>query len=357
MNEVLREDFNDIYNDINIDFNLFNNKTILVTGATGFIGSLIIKYLLYLIVEKAINIKIIVTARNKSKLESIFSNTDISKMQVFIGDLTDCDFATDFTDTIKSKVDYIIHTAAITASKEMITKPIETVLLSIYGTNSILKIAALKKISSFVYLSSMEMYGSFEKNDDSFCTEDDLGYINPLNVRSNYPESKRMCENLCIAYYSEKNVPVKIARLSQVFGAGVSSLDNRLYLQIAKSVINKKNITLYTDGLSEGNYCYSSDAIRALFTLLFYGENGEAYNIVNEDTHCTVLEMANMVFKEIGHNEIKVIFEKNNINHGFAPKVKLKLSSEKIKQLNWNPKWNLKEMYIRMIDYLENSKK
>lgn len=83
-----------------------------------------------------------------------------------------------------------------------------------------LRLATDKKVKSMVFISSMEMYGSFN-NSDFLCTEEKIGYIDPLKVRSNYPEAKRMCENLCIAYSNEYGVPVKIARLSQTFGAGI----------------------------------------------------------------------------------------------------------------------------------------
>lgn len=100
----------------------------------------------------------------------------------------------------------------------------------------------------------MEVYGSFTEANHNV-TETELGYINPLAVRSNYPESKRLCENMCVAYYPEYKVPVKIACLLQTFGAGILSGENRVFAQFAKNAIEGKDIVLHTKGLSEGNYC------------------------------------------------------------------------------------------------------
>ena len=98
-----------------------------------------------------------------------------------------------------------------------------------------------------------------------------------MKVRSNYPESKRLCENMCVAYMREYGVKVKIARLAakrlaQEFLPG----ENRVFAQFAKSVISGRDIVLHTRGLSEGNYCYTRDCVLGLFIILLYGENGES---------------------------------------------------------------------------------
>ena len=86
----------------------------------------------------------------------------------------------------------------------MIENPVETLLTSIEGTKNILNLAREKKCISVVYISSMEMYGAF--NISKEVRENDLGFIDNLKVRSNYPESKRLCENMCVAYCSEYGV-------------------------------------------------------------------------------------------------------------------------------------------------------
>ena len=130
-----------------------------------------------------------------------------------------------------------------------------------------------KYLEGMVYLSSLEVYGKTEKEQ---IKEEDLGYIDILTPRSSYSEGKRMSETMCISYAQEYNVPVKIARLAQTFGAGVSKDDNRVFAQFAKSVINNENIILHTKGETKRNYCYTTDAVRGIFTILTKGGKNQA---------------------------------------------------------------------------------
>ena len=216
-----------------------------------------------------------------------------------------------------------------------------------------LKLAADKKVKSMVYVSSMEVYGS-TKEEDNPITEDKLGFINVHNVRSSYSEGKRICELLCSSYASEYGVPVKMARLAQTFGAGVPSSDTRVFAQFARSVINGTDIVLHTKGESVGNYCYTADVVRGILCLLTKGEDGEAYNVVNENTSMMIREVASMVSEEIAEGKIKVIFDIPEQNaFGYAPDTKMRLSSKKINELGWKASYDLPDMYRRMISYWE----
>lgn len=320
-----------------LPYDVLKGRTVLVTGATGLIGSTLVRALLTID-----DIKVIAFVRNLRKAENIFEKN--SNLKIISGDII-------MPLHIEEAIDFIFHCASITASKMMIENPVETLLTALDGTKNILNLAVEKKSKSVVYISSMEMYGSFDHiNHDVI--ESDLGYIDPLKVRSNYPESKRVCENMCIAYMNEYNVPVKIARLAQTFGAGVSLSENRVFAQFAKSAVNNKDIVLHTDGLSEGNYCYTRDCITGLLTILLKGTNGEAYNVSNPLSHCTIRSMAEMVVKDIARNKIKVIFDIPNTNvFGYAASTKLKLNSNKLQALGWKPTIDLKESYKRMISY------
>ena len=347
--KTLKNDIEQLLLDDNIDFHKFKNSTLFVTGATGLIGSLIIRYFIYINEKLLLNICIIGLARDINKVKEIFGEELSHNVKFVYGDITQ-NYET-YLDA-KLNVDYIFHTASVTSSKVMITHPVSTIMTAIDGTNQMLRLAAEKDVKSMVYVSSMEMYGSFSS--DGICNENNLGYIDPLAIRSNYPEGKRMCENLCAAYASEYNVRVKIARLSQTFGAGILPWENRIFAQFARSVIERENIVLHTRGQSEGNYCYTSDTISGLLTILLKGTDKEAYNIVNEQTHTTILGMAQMVCETIANNEIKVVFDipENNI-FGYAADTKLKLSSKKLESLGWSAKTSLPEMYKRTISYLK----
>ena len=347
MNQVLEEDLRKIVQS-KIPFDCVKSGIFFITGATGLVGSMLVKALLYCNKEKNLKITVFAAVRSLEKANDIYKDFLPDPALRFISvDLENDDLKFD------GPIDYIIHTASITKSKIMIEKPVETIKTAVLGTIKTLELAKVKKVKSYVYISSMEMYGTFADS-SKMTTEDDLGYINPLAVRSNYPESKRMCENICVSYLSEYQVPVKIARLAQTFGAGILPDENRIFAQFARSVLEQKDIVLHTRGLSEGNYCYISETVEGILLLLIKGENGEAYNIVNENCHTTIAQMAEMIANEIACGKIKVVFDipQKNI-YGYASDTHMKLSSEKMKKLGWQPKIDLKESYLRLIKYLE----
>ena len=339
MNEILKDDLKYIM-EYDLPYELLKGKTVLVTGATGLIGVSLVRSLLYMG-----DIKVLAFVRNENKAKSIYEQN--SNLEIVIGDIIN---PIDIIET----VDYIFHCASVTTSKIMVEQPVETLMTSIEGTKHILNLAKEKRCKSVVYVSSMEVYGAFD-NLDHEVTEDDLGYIDPLKVRSNYPESKRLCENMCIAYLQEYGIPVKIARLAQTFGAGILQNENRVFAQFARSVINNENIILHTKGLSEGNYCYTRDCMTGLLTILLKGKDGEAYNVSNPNSHTTIVDMAKMVAHKIAKGNIEVLFDIPKTNtFGYAADTKMKLNSNKLQQLGWKPEIGLEEAHKRMIEDMIN---
>lgn len=336
--DTLEEDLQYIA-DYNLPYKQLKGKTVLVTGATGLIGTLLVRALLAIG-----DIKVIALVRNSEKAKKIYGDLIGNSLKLHIADIVD-------KIKIEDAVDYIFHCASITASKMMIEKPVETLLISVEGTKNVLNFAREKKCASVVYISSMEVYGAF--NESKEVREENLGYIDHLKVRSNYPESKRLCENMCVAYYSEFGVPVKIARLAQTFGAGILPGENRVFAQFARSAIQGKDIVLHTKGQSEGNYCYTRDCITGLLTILLKGANAEAYNVSNPTTHTTIAEMANLVAEKIADGKIKVVFDIPEDNtFGYAADTKMKLNSDKLQALGWKPEVGLEEAYRRMMEEL-----
>lgn len=336
--DTLKEDLQYIAN-YNLPYEQLKGRSVLVTGATGLIGTLLVRALLAIG-----DIKVIALVRDSEKAKKIYGDLIGNSLKLHIADIVD-------KIKIEDAVDYIFHCASITASKMMIEKPVETLLISVEGTKNTLNFAQEKKCASVVYISSMEVYGAF--NESKEVREENLGYIDHLKVRSNYPESKRLCENMCVAYYTEFGVPVKIARLAQTFGAGILPGENRVFAQFARSAMQGKDIVLHTKGQSEGNYCYTRDCITGLLTILLKGTNAEAYNVSNPRTHTTIAEMANLVAEKIADGKIKVVFDIPEDNtFGYAADTKMKLNSDKLQALGWKPEVGLEEAYRRMMGEL-----
>lgn len=318
----------------------FAGTTIAVTGATGLIGSLILKAIVKYNdshqSEDAIHG--IGFARNPAKVLSIFTKT--TGLQFIFQDI--CSPIQNF------QCDYVIHTANSTNSRMFITEPVE-VIESIYsGTKTVLEYAKQNRVRGMVYLSSMEVFGQVENYNR--LSEDELGYLNIQNVRSCYPEGKRLAECLCKSYAEEYGVPVKVARLAQTFGAGVLPSDNRVFAQFARSIKKGENIVLHTRGTSVGNYVYTRDAIKAIFILLQKGEIGSVYTVVNESTTMTIKEMGELVAKELSSGKSSVIVDIPDDNrYGYASETKMRLSSEKLRKIGWAPEVGLLDMYRRMM--------
>lgn len=341
---VLQEDLDYIANS-SFSYEQLRDSVILVTGATGLVGVSLIRALLCVNRINKLNLHVLAFARNQEKAKRILGKLLLrNDLSLLIGDVNN-------EIKVTENVDYIFHCASVTASKTMVSHPVETILTSVEGTKNILYLAKEKKCQSVVYISSMEMYGALE-NDN--VTEQELGYINPLALRSNYPESKRLCENMCVAFLSEYGVPVKIARLSQTFGAGVLAEENRVFAQFARSVLEKRDIILHTRGLSQGNYCYLRDTVLGLLYILIKGENGNAYNVSNPAAHTTIADMAQMVCDKIADGAIQVKFDIPADNrYGYAADTKIKLNADKLHALGWKPEVDLEEMYRRMIRSME----
>lgn len=344
--QTLQEDLESIAA-LPLPWDMLDNSVVLITGATGLIGSQLVRAILAANRLHSSKIRIIALVRSRKKALSVFGDLlERPELEILTGNIVN-PISTDCT------IDYIIHTASITASKELIARPVDTIEIAVSGTKNVLELAKEKNCKSVVYLSSMEVYGVIPFSTDHRTTEDELGYINLSSVRSCYPESKRMCENLCVCYAEQYCVPVKIARLAQTFGAGVSLNDSRVFAQFAKAAIAGEDIVLHTHGRSNGNYCYTADTVAGLLTILLKGENAEAYNVVSENATMTIAQMAQMVSEKITGGKSRVIFDipADAQAYGYAPDTKLRLSGKKLEELGWFPciAPDLMTMYKRLI--------
>lgn len=319
-------------------------KKILITGATGLIGSVMIKCILELNRKRHLGIKIFAVVRNIEKANLVLglSRNNLLFLQMDLKDLN--------AKSIGQQVDYVIHLASPTEGRFMEENPVETFDLAYRSTYSLLNFAKQTDVKSMVYVSSLEYYGQIF--DDRIVIEDMQGYIDPMSPRSSYPMGKRTAEYLCYAFSEEYGTPAKVARLTQTFGAGISENDNRVFAQFARSIINSEDIVLHTTGESAKPYCYTVDCITAILYILLKGKSGEAYNVANPDTYISIRDLAEFV-KQHFNPSINVRVEQND-NMGYAPVTKLCLSVQKLMALGWQPRYGLKEMFERLIMFMSN---
>lgn len=313
------------------------NSSFLITGATGLIGSSLIRCLLEL--DKGV--RVVAPVRNKVKAMSLFDGID---GQV---EWLECDLASYAYDQIGT-IDYIVHCASPTNGKFVAEHPAETYELAVESTRNLLQYSRNHAIKSLVYVSSLEAYG--ENSNDDIVDENMQFYVDTQSPRSAYPLGKRAAEYLCSSYAMEYSVPAKSVRLTQTFGAGVSKEDNRVYAQFARSVVSSSDIVLHTKGESAKPYCYLTDAVSAILYALLRGKNGEVYNVANESSYISIVDLA-CFLRDTFNPQIDVRVELND-NMGYAPVTKLNLSSGKLRSLGWRPRYDLKQMFGRLIEYL-----
>ncbi len=343
MNEILREDMENICASTFVDWDKLRGKNVLITGATGLIGFNLVNALSYANTKKGLGLKVTAVVRNIEKARKMFTG------------LPDVLFLVSNAESMKNfdgEVDYIVHGASPTTSKYFVTHPVETIHTALAGTGNILNIARAKNAAGCVYLSSMEAYGHV--GDERLLKESDLGYIDPLKPRSSYPESKRMCEAMCAAYAHEYGVPAKIVRLVMTFGPGMPYDDARVCAEFMRNIIESRDIVLKTKGETKRCYLYTADAVTAILAVLLRGEAGQTYNAANPETYCSVHEMAEMCAREISGGKISVKFSLNDDVSMYPAPGFLNLDVSALKGCGWRPSLNLQEMYNRTIDYIRS---
>ncbi len=324
---------------------LLQGKTVLVTGATGLIGSQIVKTLACFNRLKETDIQIIAHVRNAKKAEDLFGHLmERGDVTLSVGDITE-------KIQTEKPVDYIIHGASATSSRYFVSNPVETIQIALNGTTNVLEFARSQEhLQGMVYMSSLEVYGTPATTD--FIKESDYGYIDPLSVRSSYSEGKRMAECICASYAGEYQVPVRIARLSQTFGPGVDYNDGRVFAEFMRCALEHRDIVLHTEGKTVRTYCYIKDAISAILHVLLFGTTGKAYNVTNKNTAVSIREMGELVAETLSDGDVKVVVDipEDLASFGYNPEMIIRLDSSELEALGWQATVDLKEMYLRMAE-------
>lgn len=322
-----------------LDLSYFDNKTILVAGACGLVMSYLIDTLLF---DKSRKMKVICLVY--SDADTLRFKKDDSRLAFIQGDVKDPNvFA-----SLNEKVDIVINGASIVDPKGYKERPIDTMLINLYGTKNLLDIASKNK-STFLLTSSCEIYGEADVDlmDEKYC-----GKLDPMEVRSCYNESKRACETLSVSYAVEKGVRSLVARLSRTFGPTQSPKDTKALSQFMKNAILNEDITLKSKGEQLFSYTYVQDIVRGLLIILEKGESMNAYNVCNRET----LRLKDVAQICASYNHKKVVFDLSDDGFNNAGYSKANLAIQdpsKLEQLGFKAKVPLEKGILNTIQILK----
>ena len=339
-NKILSEDVDFIINS-NIPWKKFSGKTILISGANGFLPSYMV-HTLFQLNKTKINTKVYALVRNKTKTKKIF-NQYIKNgfLEIIEQDISQ-------KLNFNKHIDFIIHAASQASPKYYYSDPIGTMLPNIIGTKNLLDIATKNSVESFLFFSSGEVYGQTGSNK---INELNYGFLDPLDLRSCYAESKRTGESLCMAWFKQNKTPVKIARIFHTYGPGMNLDDGRVFADFVSDAVKNRNIKIKSAGTAIRPFCYIADATAAFFIILLKGKNGNAYNVSNPNCMVSVMELAKIISRLFPEKGLKIEKGKKPAQKDY---MQSKIKSQnpdisKLLKLGWKPKFSIEEGFSRTI--------
>ncbi len=321
--------------DLNIPWKNLQGSSILISGASGLIGSCFVDAIMKKNETAGLQCTVYALGRNAQRGKQRFSKYLNSPFFHFL--------ATDINQPLfvegLEKVGYVLHLASNTHPVAYAQDPIGTITTNIIGTKNMLDFAVEHSAERFAFASSNEIYGE-NRGDVEFFDETYCGYINSNTLRAGYPESKRCGEALCQAYMRQKNLDIVIPRLTRSYGATILSSDTKAMSQFIQKGVMGEDIVLKSAGEQYYSYTYVADAVAGLLTVLLCGETGEAYNIADASCDIQLKDLAKLIAESVGK---KVVFElpSDVEKAGYSVATKARLNGSKLQSLGWRVQYDM----------------
>lgn len=322
-------------------------KKILITGATGLIGTCLVDALMHYNNYGA-GIEVFIVGRNR--------NSAISRLGEYFDDkhhfhFLEQDVRLPFPSSLE--VDYIIPLASNTHPLAYSQYPIETIDINVLGAKYALE-KAKECNAEVLYPSSVEIYGNARGSD--FFTEEYSGQLNLSTSRSCYTESKRLCEALCLSYQAESGVKSKIVRLCRIFGPTMLMSDSKASSQFIIKALNHEDIVLKSKGEQFFSYLYVAEAVSAMLYVLIHGDSGQAYNLSSEFCNIHLRDFALICSRWADRNIIYDLPSRKE-QEGFSIAVNAILDNSKLVSLGWRPRIQMRQAIERTLTILHNTYK
>lgn len=339
------EDLNNCLNSVaNLDG--LRDKTVLITGATGMIGSFIVDALMHGNVTQNLNCSVVAMGRSQEKAYKRFSS--------YVGDCRFLFIEHDINEPLSEKLpslDFIIHSASTTHPVAYATEPISTITTNIFGTYHLLHyLSNHSPKARFVLTSSVEIYGQ-NRGDVEYFDETYSGYIDCNTLRAGYPESKRLSEALCQAFVTEKDIDYVSARLPRTYGPTMLMSDTKALSQFIMKGLNGEDIVLKSQGNQFFSYAYVADAASAVLSIMQAGAKGEAYNIADSQSDISLKDLAQLVATASG-TQLRFELPDRVEMAGFSTATKAVMDSTRLQRLGWSPCYNIEFGIYRTLQLL-----
>lgn len=290
--DIVSEDLNNIMNNLGQEAHKLEGKTLLISGGSGFLGSYI---------NQAINLLNQRVFKKKCRVISVDNYITGSDKKNFLGEIKSTKFEFIQHDirlpiNVKGRVDYIIHAAGLASPFYYQKYPLETIESAVMGAKNLLELSRLKRIKSFLFFSSSEIYGDPDSKHMP-TPENYAGHVSSVGPRACYDESKRLAETLSLVYFEQFGVPVKIVRPFNIYGPGMKLNDYRVIPTFMSKALNGEALPVHDRGIQTRTFCYVTDAVSGFLKVLLSEKNGEVYNIGNDKPEITVYDLALKISK------------------------------------------------------------
>jgi len=328
-----------------INWTELRGKTILVTGAAGFISYYMILAILDHNDNYQTGIKIVALVRNekkaKEKYGSILNRSDITLL------VQDICLPIQYTDDIH----YIIHAASQASNIQFETDPVGTIQANLLGTTNVLEFSRVKNPESILFLSSLKIYGKLV-NQGKGISEQEQGELDCTSYKNCYAIGKRAGETLCACYAKQYSLPVKIVRPAYIYGT--SSLnDDRVWAQFIANVVRKEDILLKSDGMLRRSFCYVADAAIAILTVLLKGETMKPYNISSDDSNIRIRDFAQSAIDAFPERNLHLRFQSPEDENKPEKNIAEILDNTELLKLGWKAKVSLIDGIRKSVNALE----
>lgn len=307
-----------------------DGANILVTGATGIIGSCLVAVLMS---RRGRGYQVFAMGRNERKASRLFAKH-----------LGDGDFHLVAHDVLKPldshlRFDFIVDAASGASPGVFASDPVGVLKTNVMGLANLMDHGLAHGMKRLLYVSSGEVYG---EGDGSAFVETSSGYVDPMRARSCYPSAKRAAETLCAAYADQYGADVVVARPAHVFGPNFTEQDNRATAQFLRNAARGENIVLKSSGEQVRSWIYVVDCVTALLHVLLKGQSANAYNVADPGATLSIREMAQAIAGAAGR-AVEFAAAEAAESKGYTPVTRSLFDVGKLLRLGWTPMGSVKD--------------